>query len=94
MTVSAKKMPLTEAFLIERKLKISYIKYAVRVGGGENHRFGLWDAILIKDNHINLVGVGKAVELAKKPDRFPRLQSLMQGKKSDTIFTIFLVSKR
>lgn len=27
-------------------------KYAVRAGGGENHRFGLYDAILIKDNHL------------------------------------------
>lgn len=27
-------------------------KYAVRVGGGENHRLGLWDGVLIKDNHL------------------------------------------
>lgn len=31
-------------------------KYAVRIGGGHNHRFGLYDAILIKDNHIKIVG--------------------------------------
>jgi nicotinate-nucleotide pyrophosphorylase (carboxylating) len=31
-------------------------KYAVRVGGGRNHRFGLYDAFLIKDNHIRLAG--------------------------------------
>jgi nicotinate-nucleotide pyrophosphorylase (carboxylating) len=31
-------------------------KYAVRVGGGHNHRFGLYDAILIKDNHAALAG--------------------------------------
>lgn len=31
-------------------------KYAVRVGGGTNHRIGLYDAILIKDNHIRLAG--------------------------------------
>ena len=30
-------------------------KYAVKVGGGENHRFGLYDAILIKDNHLKVV---------------------------------------
>ena len=35
-------------------------KYAVRVGGGENHRSGLFDAILIKDNHIALAGGVKA----------------------------------
>jgi nicotinate-nucleotide pyrophosphorylase (carboxylating) len=31
-------------------------KYAVRVGGGKNHRFGLFDMIMIKDNHIAAVG--------------------------------------
>jgi len=31
-------------------------KYAVRVGGGRNHRFGLYDMVLIKDNHIDAVG--------------------------------------
>lgn len=31
-------------------------KYAVRVGGGYNHRFGLYDAVLIKDNHIAVAG--------------------------------------
>ncbi len=31
-------------------------KYAVKVGGGENHRIGLYDMILIKDNHIDFVG--------------------------------------
>jgi nicotinate-nucleotide pyrophosphorylase (carboxylating) len=31
-------------------------KYAVRMGGGVNHRFGLYDAVLIKDNHIAAVG--------------------------------------
>ncbi len=31
-------------------------KYAVRVGGGHNHRFGLYDAVLIKDNHIAAAG--------------------------------------
>ncbi|HDP69720.1 MAG TPA: carboxylating nicotinate-nucleotide diphosphorylase [Actinobacteria bacterium] len=42
-------------------------KYAVTVGGGCNHRMGLYDAILIKDNHIAGVGsVGMAVELARE----------------------------
>jgi nicotinate-nucleotide pyrophosphorylase (carboxylating) len=41
-------------------------KYAVRVGGGLNHRFGLFDAILIKDNHIRLAGgVPSAVSAAR-----------------------------
>ncbi len=41
-------------------------KYAVRCGGGINHRFGLDDAILIKDNHVAACGsVGEAVRRAK-----------------------------
>ena len=41
-------------------------KYAVRVGGGVNHRFNLSDGILIKDNHIRAAGgIKKAVESAK-----------------------------
>ena len=41
-------------------------KYAVRAGGASNHRAGLFDAILIKDNHINLAGgVTAAVERAR-----------------------------
>jgi nicotinate-nucleotide pyrophosphorylase (carboxylating) len=41
-------------------------KYAVRVGGGSNHRFGLDDGILIKDNHVAAAGgVGAAVRAAK-----------------------------
>lgn len=41
-------------------------KYAVRVGGGSNHRFGLDDAVLIKDNHVALAGgVRSAVERAR-----------------------------
>jgi nicotinate-nucleotide pyrophosphorylase (carboxylating) len=46
-------------------------KYAVRCGGGENHRLGLYDAILIKENHIAAAGgIRKAVEAARK--RSPR----------------------
>lgn len=42
-------------------------KYAVRVGGGYNHRFALYDAILIKDNHIKITGsVKDAIKLSKK----------------------------
>lgn len=41
-------------------------KYAVRVGGGSNHRLGLYDAVLIKDNHIRAAGgIKEAVEAAK-----------------------------
>lgn len=42
-------------------------KYAVRMGGGYNHRFGLFDAILIKDNHIAAAGgITQAVSLVRE----------------------------
>lgn len=48
-------------------------KYAVKVGGGENHRYNLSDGILLKDNHINAAGgVKKAVELARNYSPFVR----------------------
>jgi nicotinate-nucleotide pyrophosphorylase (carboxylating) len=42
-------------------------KYAVSIGGGYNHRFGLYDGILIKDNHIKLAGgITHAVKLLRQ----------------------------
>jgi len=42
-------------------------KYAVRIGGGYNHRFGLYDGVLIKDNHIRLAGgITKAVNILRE----------------------------
>ena len=42
-------------------------KYAVQVGGGHNHRFGLGDGVLIKDNHIAIAGgIPTAVSLARQ----------------------------
>lgn len=42
-------------------------KAAVRAGGGQNHRFALYDALLIKDNHIRIAGgVGPAVQAARR----------------------------
>lgn len=48
-------------------------KYAVKVGGGFNHRFNLSDGVLIKDNHINAAGgVKEAVRMAKEYAPFVR----------------------
>jgi nicotinate-nucleotide pyrophosphorylase (carboxylating) len=53
-------------------------KYAVRCGGGVNHRYGLFDAVLIKDNHLaswehtHGIGVGQAVAAAR--ERYPELK--------------------
>lgn len=41
-------------------------KYAVRMGGGQNHRYGLYDAVLIKDNHIQACGgITEAIKAAR-----------------------------
>ena len=42
-------------------------KYATRMGGAKNHRMGLWDAAMIKDNHVAVAGgVGEAVARARR----------------------------
>lgn len=42
-------------------------KWAVKIGGGENHRFALYDMIMLKDNHIDFAGgITKAIEMAKQ----------------------------
>ena len=65
-------------------------KYAVRVGGGNNHRFGLDDAVLIKDNHIALAGdvatavgraragVGHMVKIELEVDTLAQLEVALQ----------------
>lgn len=50
-------------------------KYAVRMGGGKNHRFGLYDGILIKDNHIEAAGGIKwAVAMAEEGRYLSRIE--------------------
>lgn len=50
-------------------------KYAVRCGGGKNHRMGLYDAILIKENHIATSGsIAKAVHSAKEQNPSLKLE--------------------
>lgn len=40
-------------------------KYAVLAGGGSNHRFGLYDAVLIKDNHLKFAGISDSIKKCK-----------------------------
>lgn len=48
-------------------------KYAVKVGGGQNHRYNLSDGVLIKDNHIGAAGgVAKAIRMAREYAPFVR----------------------
>lgn len=65
-------------------------KYAVRVGGGSNHRFGLDDAVLIKDNHVAIAGgvevavqraraaVGHMVKIELEVDTLAQLEKALQ----------------
>ena len=49
-------------------------KKAVEIGGGDTHRFSLSDCILIKDNHIKIIGdIDRAISLAKKKASFTKL---------------------
>lgn len=66
-------------------------KYAVRCGGGVNHRFGLYDAVLIKDNHIAVAGsvsaalknaqdkAGHMVQIEIEVDRLDQLEEALDG---------------
>lgn len=48
-------------------------KYAVKIGGGGNHRYNLSDGVMLKDNHIGAAGgVKKAIEMAKEYSSFVR----------------------
>jgi nicotinate-nucleotide pyrophosphorylase (carboxylating) len=60
----------TRAVLLDTRKTIPGLrhleKYATRMGGAQNHRLGLWDAAMIKDNHVAVAGgVGEAVRRAK-----------------------------
>ncbi len=69
----------------------AFEKYAVRCGGGHNHRFGLYDAVMIKDNHVAAVGgvekaiaaardaVGHTVKIEVEIDRLDQLDAALAG---------------
>ena len=64
-------------------------KYAVRMGGGTNHRLGLWDAAMIKDNHVAVAGsIGAAARAARaagiaqvivEVDRIDQIEDALAG---------------
>ena len=59
-------------------------KEAVRIGGGKNHRMGLYDAVLIKENHIAACGsITKAVERARK--KTPRMKIEIEVRNLDEL---------
>lgn len=58
-------------------------KYAVKIGGGHNHRFSLSDGIIIKDNHLKACGYIRRGRLSKK--RLPGLIAVLKAKSSRKI---------
>jgi nicotinate-nucleotide pyrophosphorylase (carboxylating) len=71
-------------------------KYAVKAGGGTNHRIGLYDAILLKENHIALAGgVKQALDQAhsyaalhSKPDALTAYEEAVPSRATDTVLPI------
>jgi nicotinate-nucleotide pyrophosphorylase (carboxylating) len=71
-------------------------KYAVRTGGGTNHRIGLYDAILLKENHIALAGGVKAAldqanayaALHAKPSALTAYEEAVPARATDTVLPI------
>jgi nicotinate-nucleotide pyrophosphorylase (carboxylating) len=62
-------------------------KYAVAIGGGENYRFGLYDMIMIKDNHTDTVGgLGPAIERAIRGNR-NKLKIVTEARTLDDVKT-------
>jgi nicotinate-nucleotide pyrophosphorylase (carboxylating) len=69
-------------------------KEAVRLGGGVNHRFGLFDMILIKDNHIDFAGsIGQAISGTKKylEEKKLRLDIVVEARSLDDIEVVLFI---
>ena len=63
-------------------------KWAVKIGGGENHRFGLYDMIMIKDNHIDFVGgIAQAISKTKQylADKNKNLEIIVEARNIDEV---------
>lgn len=66
-------------------------KWAVKIGGGENHRFGLYDMIMLKDNHIDFAGgISQAIEKTKNflKENNLNLKIIVEARNLDEIETI------
>ena len=71
-------------------------KEAVRIGGGFNHRFGLYDMIMLKDNHIDYCGgIEKAIEKAWKhvQENKPRLQIEVETRNLEDVIKVMQTGK-
>ena len=65
-------------------------KYAVKCGGGENHRLGLYDGFLIKDNHIAAAGgIMRAVELVRRYQKHVGVEHIPVEVETETIRQVY-----
>jgi nicotinate-nucleotide pyrophosphorylase (carboxylating) len=74
---------------LNRKLE----KWAVKIGGGLNHRFGLFDMIMIKDNHIDFAGgITKAIQKTKQylKNRNKNLEIIVEARNLEEVNEILL----
>ena len=77
--ILAEKIKHTNSQLLDTRKTIPGLrlaqKYAVKIGGGQNHRIGLFDAFLIKENHIKAAGgIANAIKKAKKVNNSARIE--------------------
>ena len=77
--ILAEKIKHTNSQLLDTRKTIPGLrlaqKYAVKIGGGQNHRIGLFDAFLIKENHIKAAGgIANAIRKAKKVNNSARIE--------------------
>lgn len=69
-------------------------KWAVKIGGGENHRFGLYDMILIKDNHIDYAGsIANAIKAANKYQKKKKVEIEIEARNLDEVKKILAIGK-
>jgi nicotinate-nucleotide pyrophosphorylase (carboxylating) len=79
----------TKARVIDTRKTIptlrAWAKYAVRCGGGHNHRMGLYDGVLIKDNHIEACGSIRAAVGRVRSDAPPRVKNEVECANLDMV---------
>ncbi len=87
---------VTEARKVNEHIKVAgtrkttpgfrkYEKKAIAIGGGDPHRFGLYEAVIIKDNHIKLMGLESAIKEAKEKASFTKKIEVEVESKADAL---------
>tara|TARA_B100000674_G_scaffold259684_1_gene214124 strand:+ start:15568 stop:16413 length:846 start_codon:yes stop_codon:yes gene_type:complete len=88
-TTNCKLLDTRKTTPLNRKLE----KWAVRIGGGVNHRFGLYDMIMIKDNHIDFAGgISQAIQKTKQYLKYnnKKLEIIVEARNLEEVNKILL----